>query len=386
MEYQKTQQFSIFSDRAYCSKFITQLLKASYKELIEVGTTLIHELKPMKEYIYKIALTEFSDENLPEDSIIINRSNQGIEEGFDILEKLFADIQSVEIIENYLEVESLRRNLFISSCRVIVGLQGAMDILEKIASRKKTSISPLPELESSITNVNKLYFLSAALPDKFDILTNKSFLYLKQGLFSFPSHDSTIAIPIDEDDSLTIIAYALSSDDYLKEIEDYQDEEADVFEKIESELLSAKDDHFTFNQSNFDEDELRDEANRASFNKLYGDCISIKVVSYFYKQFHGLRQFCVGSHLDYILSISKSQNEPLHLGKSKAFFKYSLDERFMIKIVGERQFRMFMDFAPNYFRHNCKNKFHQMPSCLVRILGAYYVHVRNHTTGKLRQE
>ena len=340
----------------------------------------------MKEYIYKIALTEFSDENLPEDSIIINRSNQGIEEGFDILEKLFADIQSVEIIENYLEVESLRRNLFISSCRVIVGLQGAMDILEKIASRKKTSISPLPELESSITNVNKLYFLSAALPDKFDILTNKSFLYLKQGLFSFPSHDSTIAIPIDEDDSLTIIAYALSSDDYLKEIEDYQDEEADVFEKIESELLSAKDDHFTFNQSNFDEDELRDEANRASFNKLYGDCISIKVVSYFYKQFHGLRQFCVGSHLDYILSISKSQNEPLHLGKSKAFFKYSLDERFMIKIVGERQFRMFMDFAPNYFRHNCKNKFHQMPSCLVRILGAYYVQVRNHTTGKLRQE
>ena len=112
--------------------------------------------------------------------------------------------------------------------------------MEKIASRKKTSISPLPELESSITNVNKLYFLSAALPDKFDILTNKSFLYLKQGLFSFPSHDSTIAIPIDEDDSLTIIAYALSSDDYLKEIEDYQDEEADIFEKIESELLSAK--------------------------------------------------------------------------------------------------------------------------------------------------
>mmetsp|Transcript_27448 Transcript_27448/g.5050 ORF Transcript_27448/g.5050 Transcript_27448/m.5050 type:complete len:82 (+) Transcript_27448:255-500(+) len=43
---------------------------------------------------------------------------------------------------------------------------------------------------------------------------------------------------------------------------------------------------------------------------------------------------------------------------------------------------MFNRFAPNYFRHVCKNFYHGMPSCLVKTLGVFRIGTKNLTTGR----
>ena len=364
---------------------INQIRDNEMQKLLENGQRLLLELRPMKEYIYKSGLMEFNEENQIEDAIVLNKLNQIIEEAFTSLESLFAEIRTI-VCTNYLEVNALRRNFFIALCKVIVGLEGSVDVLAKMNDRKGQSPLSLPALQNPVRSINEFYYLDSAILNKFDILTSKDFRYFQEGFLTFPVKDSTICIPIDEEDSLSIIAYALSSENYYKEIEEFLEDSDDLYDKIESNLLAAKEDHFVYTQSNYDESEFQDNPQKENFKQLYGDCVTIKVTAYFCKQFHGLRQYCVGSHLDYLLSISKCQEEELHLGKSKAYFKNTLDERFMIKMVGERQFRMFMDFAPNYFRHSCKRNFHGMPSCLVKILGAYSVSVKNHDTGKSRQE
>lgn len=382
VQYEENVQYSKHQDKTYRPGVIKYIKEASLSKLFESGSSLIRDLGPMKEYVYKLSLNEFTDDNLPEDCIVLNRSHQVIEEAFTSLENLFSSIESTHV-ENYLQVEGLRRRFFISCCRVLVGLEGARDVVRKMGQRKKSDTIDYSLLETPIYNTNDFFLLTSGLSDEFDLLTSKNFQYLKHGLPTFPVRDPDIFIPVDEDDSLSIISYALSSHEYYSQIQEHFQNDP---EKIESDLLSAKDDHFVFTQSNSIEDELKDSSHRESFLKLYGDYVTIKVTAYFYKQFHSMREYCVGSHIDFLLSISKSKDEVLHLGKSKSLFKNSIDERFIVKIVGEKQFRMFIDFAPNYFRHNCKNKFHQMPSCLVKILGAYQVQLKNHTTGKYRQE
>jgi hypothetical protein len=42
---------------------------------------------------------------------------------------------------------------------------------------------------------------------------------------------------------------------------------------------------------------------------------------------------------------------------------------------------MFLDVAPNYFKHTNLSMFHNLPSLLTKVLGAYRVSVKNLNTG-----
>jgi len=41
---------------------------------------------------------------------------------------------------------------------------------------------------------------------------------------------------------------------------------------------------------------------------------------------------------------------------------------------------MFLDFAPNYFKHVNLSLFHNLPSMLVKVLGAFRISVKNNST------
>jgi hypothetical protein len=45
---------------------------------------------------------------------------------------------------------------------------------------------------------------------------------------------------------------------------------------------------------------------------------------------------------------------------------------------------MFLDVAPNYFKHTNLSIFHNLPSRLVKVLGAFRVSVKNTNTGARR--
>ena len=384
VEYQPNAIYSAAKTIECSSDIIENLLKTTTASLLESGSCLLTDLRMAKDYILNMSTIELNDGTNLDDISNMIKLNKCIEDSFIMTEMIFREIQSV-VCENYFEVEALRRNLFLECCKVIIGIENVQDAVNKVKSRKKTNSPGASTTQSPEASVHDF----SALPelcDKFDFLSNDAFLHMQQGLLTLPLQNSTICVPVDEEDSLTMITYALSSQEYYKATEDYLYNTDETLEKIENDLLSAKEDHFVFSHSNFDEASFQVESEKETFRKLYGDCVSMKVTAHFYKEFHGMRNYCVGSHLSFLLSISQSKKNYLHLGKSKALFRYSIDEKFMLKIVGERQFRMFLDFAPNYFRHICKGKFHGMPTCLVKILGAYHVQVKNHSTGRQRHE
>jgi hypothetical protein len=45
---------------------------------------------------------------------------------------------------------------------------------------------------------------------------------------------------------------------------------------------------------------------------------------------------------------------------------------------------MFLDIAPNYFKHINLSLFHNLPSLLVKVIGAFRVSVKNLNTGSRR--
>ena len=384
VEYQPNTVYSSTTSIEYSSEIIDNLLITATVSLLKSGECLLAELRMAKDYIFNMSSVELNDGIYLDDINNMIKLNQSIEESFIMAEMIFQEIQCI-VCENYFQVEALRRNLFLECCKVIIGIENVQDAVHKVKSRKGQSSPSIAAVLSPKTSVLD-YSALPELCDKFDFLSNESFVYMQQGLLTFPLQSSTLCVPVDEDDTLTLIAYALSSQEYYRATEDYLYNTEETLEKIENDLLSATDDHFVFSHSNFDESSFQVDSQKETFRKLYGDCVSMKVTAYYYKEFHGMRNYCVGSHLSYLLSISQSNKSNLHLGKSKALFRYSIDEKFMLKIVGERQFRMFLDFAPNYFRHVCKGKFHGMPTCLVKILGAYYVQVKNHLTGRQRHE
>ena len=54
------------------------------------------------------------------------------------------------------------------------------------------------------------------------------------------------------------------------------------------------------------------------------------------------------------------------------FFK-TIDEKFILKFVNKKEFKMFIDFAPSYFEYMKKVVFDKFPSCLAKIMGAYSI-------------
>lgn len=383
VEYEANSKYSVEKNIKYSNELIMKLLVTAKEKLLESGSSLIAELKMVKDYILNLTVIEFTEANNEEDAVHLNKLNKTIDQSFTTMEMIFTEIHCIEC-ENLFQVEALRRNLFLEFCKIILAVECVFDFTKKNSLRKGQN-SGVTSAHGSISSPHDISNILSVV-DRFDFLGSKDFSYMQKGLLTFPLQNSTVCVPIDEEDSLTVIAYALNSQEYYKAIEDYQEDPENIYEQIEGDLLSAKEEHFIFTHSNFDENSSQADLQRETFRKLYGDCVSIKVTAYFYKEFHGMRHYCIGPHIDFLLSICQAQKSELHLGKSKAYFKSSVDSRFLLKIVGEKQFRMFMDFAPNYFRHNCKSKFHGMPSCLVKILGAYYVQVKNHSTGKMRQE
>lgn len=378
-------QFRVFRKTEYNPMIITSLMHIMMEQIKVSGLNLFKELLPFKEFIFQNSLTAFNEFNKPEDGVVLNDLIRSIEESFISTSSILDEIKVI-FPGDYLEAELFRRTFFSCISKLIVELEAALELLESLEKRRSDDAGALPELEPLVVTVNDLKITSSHFGDRVKVLSFPEFQFFKESSISFTLTSSTFPIPVNEEDSLSIISYALNSPDYQELLNDELDDSEDFLDKVEAELLGAKEEHFKYKATNYRQEDFDTTQKYENYRKLYGDSLSIKVVAYFYKQFHGVRSFCVGSHYDYILSISKSQKENLHLGKSKAYFKNTIDERFIVKIIGERQFRMFIDFAPNYFRHVCKNRFHNMPSCLVKILGAYYVKVKNRSTGKVRQE
>ena len=115
----------------------------------------------------------------------------------------------------------------------------------------------------------------------------------------------------------------------------------------------------------------------STFNEeLHVPKIDFEVKVYFPKRFSALRRFYCGTHIEYIKSICKTQGWSASGGKSAATFRKSHDEKYVFKVVKESEFKMFVEFGPNYFDYMTKSFFHNYPCALIKILGAYVVKIK----------
>jgi 1-phosphatidylinositol-3-phosphate 5-kinase len=205
-------------------------------------------------------------------------------------------------------------------------------------------------------------------------LSCPSFLYMSAGNQTLlPGLHDTFT-PVLESIPLTIISYVLNSQKYHEEVTRLFELTTDLNESIESELLSGSDDCFEFSFHTFDFDEVQ---GKSDLIRLYGPSVTFHVKVYYVRQFQALRCYLCPSFLDFVLSMSRSEAEQQQLGKSGAMFFRSSDGKYIGKLIDEREFNMFADMAPNYFRHICKSFYHNMPSKLVHIVGVYRYTVKN---------
>jgi len=94
---------------------------------------------------------------------------------------------------------------------------------------------------------------------------------------------------------------------------------------------------------------------------------------FFPRKFHALRHVFCGGEASFISSLSRCKGWHATGGKSNATFAQSRYERYVIKYVSQKEFKMFTELAPAYFRFMGKACFRGLPTVLSKILGCYQV-------------
>jgi len=77
-----------------------------------------------------------------------------------------------------------------------------------------------------------------------------------------------------------------------------------------------------------------------------------------------------------IASLAKVIRHTASGGKSGSTFSKTSDNRFLLKYVSATEFHMFLQTAPAYFEYMSRSIFKNMPSLLVKILGAFSITAR----------
>lgn len=302
-----------------------------------------------------------------------------------------------ENFSSYFEATTERNRIFLKICKftkVLDSLQvtvkqkkknskGAID--ESITEQRLAQISdgeymmPLRSQTLDVRKINEKQVKNVEKP------LSDEFLQLQKGNQTLAHGQNKLFIPVSEDQPLSIIAHALNSLEYYNEILLAMPNK-DNINSIESSLLNCDEKHFQYNFSTLNTKKLKNYSKKEDLVHLYGDLITFNLHIFYPKQFQIIRNSVTGNNLNFIQSIINSESVKEQLGKSKAYFSKSLDNLYIIKILDEKEFTMFKELAPNYFRHFCNAEYHKMPCCMVRTLGCFRIYTKNYTKGTTRIE
>lgn len=304
----------------------------------------------------------------------------GTKEIFQAMEKLYQ--LKEEDFQTHLEIETYRRSLFFQCCRFKVMVDNSKGNMKRILRKSKIKGLEFVVEETEIDYPQESdTVIYARLVDGFDdtdpLISSEHFKYLQSGNLTLPLSNNNLCIPVEIYDPLSIIAYTLNSNEYYSKVAPRHDSNVKTY--MQTHLISDISHHFKFSVSAY-EGLDQSIATKQDYLKLYGPSYSYKVSVFFPLQFHALRLHLVGDHEKFILSIARSLTQQVQLGKSGAGFMLSHDKRFLLKNVSEKEIRMFMDFAPNYFTYVYKNLYYGMPSRLVSTIGAFRISVKNFLT------
>ena len=186
--------------------------------------------------------------------------------------------------------------------------------------------------------------------------------------------DSDIVVREDEPSSL--IALALSHNDYLTEL---------------GQTLQEKKRRFSARSAGGGAggllgDEYVMERTLVSEKASHMSCVvkhgtmKAQCKIFYAESFDSIRRKC-GVSDRFVESLSRCLKWDSKGGKTKSLFLKTLDDRFVLKSLSRPEVDAFNPFAPNYFAFMSQTLFHGLPSVIAKMFGLFQVVIKNPATG-----
>lgn len=197
--------------------------------------------------------------------------------------------------------------------------------------------------------------------------------------------DSDVIVREDEPSSL--IAFALSSEDYMAKLSDIQhywkktehpESEGEAFSDSRS-VGPSDSDAFVVREEELEKSLLRATGTHLKYQFAEGSCKMLCKI-FFAEQFDALRRKC-GAADRIVESLSRCLKWDSKGGKTKSVFLKTLDDRLVMKSLSPIETSAFLRFAPAYFNIMAEALFHDLPSVIAKMLGFFQVIIKNPATG-----
>lgn len=197
--------------------------------------------------------------------------------------------------------------------------------------------------------------------------------------------DSDVIVREDEPSSL--IAFALSSEDYMAKLGDIQhywkkaehpESEGEAFSDSRS-IGPSDSDAFVVREEELEKSLLRATGTHLKYQFAEGSCKMLCKI-FFAEQFDALRRKC-GAADRIVESLSRCLKWDSKGGKTKSVFLKTLDDRLVMKSLSPIETSAFLRFAPAYFNIMAEALFHDLPSVIAKMLGFFQVIIKNPATG-----
>ncbi|KAH0563270.1 hypothetical protein GP486_002166 [Trichoglossum hirsutum] len=188
--------------------------------------------------------------------------------------------------------------------------------------------------------------------------------------------DSDVIVREDEPSSL--IAFALSSEDYNAKLQSIRLQDRGV-PSAHEEL-----DHANYHPESEEQLELERSLLRSTGTHLkyqFQEGSAKMLCKIFYaEQFDAVRKKC-GVSDRIVESLSRCVKWDSKGGKSRSVFLKTSDGRFVLKSLSPVETQAFLRFAPAYFQIMSEALFHELPSVIAKMLGFFQIIIKNPLTG-----
>ena len=198
-------------------------------------------------------------------------------------------------------------------------------------------------------------------------------------------------VVVREDEPSSLVAYALSSDDYKTKLDNIRhqwrmsnqrdtDESGDGLEmKGRSVQDSSGPDSLRDEKGELERSLLRSTGTHLKYQFTEGSAkMTCKI--FYAEQFDALRRKC-GAADRIVESLSRCLKWDSKGGKTKSVFLKTLDDRLVMKSLSPIETSAFLRFAPAYFNIMAEVFFHDLPSVIAKMLGFFQVIIKNQLTG-----
>jgi 1-phosphatidylinositol-3-phosphate 5-kinase len=191
--------------------------------------------------------------------------------------------------------------------------------------------------------------------------------------------DSDVIVREDEPSSL--IAFALSSEDYIAKLEMIRRQGRPSYNEGEAKQGEMSQDlcEVGIDQAEVETSLLRATGTHLKYQFAEGSAKMLCKIFYA-EQFDAVRRKC-GVADRIVESLSRCLKWDSKGGKTKSVFLKTLDDRLVLKSLSPVETQAFLRFAPAYFNIMAEALFHELPTVIAKMLGFYQIVIKNPNTG-----